>query len=152
MLDLTDDEMLEQMQLHRRPTHIDSEGIESWIVDIDTGDFFIMVTPVGADIAVDHIKNCKAVMVELYDHGEMPDPETLKMPPLEINGMTITFDVRCFPHTAIRPTRDMRFKDRPWAKHFTLNGPMSAVGACTLAELCDIVRYCVRLPGLKVFL
>lgn len=144
---MSDEDMLDQIETYRRS---DENG---WHVDVDTGEYFIIISPIGQNMKIDHIKDCQKVLVELYDHGEMPSSEDLKMPDMAMpDGTTISFNVQCFPHTYIRPLVDVRFKERPWAKQFVLMGAMAPTGTCTLEELCDIIRYCVKLGGLKAFL
>jgi len=151
---MTNADIIELLQAHRQLHDIEAEKIKTWFVEVDTGEFIIRINSTGADIAIDHIKNCAKVMVEIYDRGEMPSAEDLKMPDLVMEDpeIHITFSVQCFPHTGIKPNQDIRFKGQPWAKPFTLQGFMGTTGACTLDEVCDILRYCVRLPGLTAFL
>jgi hypothetical protein len=128
MLDMTDDEMLEQMQQHRYPYFIDNESAESWAVNLETGNFLIMIYPIGDDYHIDHIKNCRKILIELYDRGKAPTP------------------------TGIRPIADIRFKNKPWAQGFILHSTKAPMGCCSLEEMFEIIRYCARLSGLMAFL
>src|SRR5271170_5298547 len=93
-------DIIEQLQAYRQPYTIEIEKVTTWFVEVDTGKFIIRITSTGADIAIDHIKKCAKVMVEIYDHGEMPPPEDLTMPDLIMDpDIHISFSVECFPHT-----------------------------------------------------
>ena len=137
--EISNSDMLDMMQSYRYPSET-----KGWGIDINTGEFLILISNMEISNAkIDHIKNCDFVSVELYDYREPPKPEELAMPDLYMpDGTKIKFEVSCFPHIRIYPNQDTRFKNQPWANncYFTTN------------ELCDIVRYCVKLPGLKAFL
>src|SRR5271154_841994 len=105
--EMSNEDMLNQMEPHRYSTQDNG-----WIANVDTGVFYIRIKHISNEGNIDHIKNCTKVNVELYDRGEDPDPEDLKMPDLDIGGVSVKFDVRCFPHIGIKPTSDVRFKEQ----------------------------------------
>ena len=148
MLGVSNEDMLSNMEVNRF-----NNAIGTWTVNINTGLFYIIVNPITGQDQLDHIKNATKVMIELYDHGRMPNAEELDMSDVILSDDDVLkFNARCFPHHGIYPQSDLRFKDQPWATLFNLQGFLTATGSFTLDELCAVVRYCVKFNKLKAFL
>lgn len=126
--------------------------------------FFIQVlagmdgTSDPADLVDSFLKYDKLTL-KLFFWQPQPPPEELTMndltfpitqPDGTVQNVTIKFDVRCFPHTPLEPSRHEVFKDQPWAKDFRF----ATIGYSTKvdkATICAILRHCDKVSRLTMF-
>lgn len=152
---LSNSEILDNLEKFRFQNQNDG-----WTVRVDTKVFYLIITNTESFKDVDHI--CSEVEVQIFDRGKEESPESLaklsdssylneRLKELGLD-ITISLDVQVFPHTAIYPQDDVRFKGQPWVHKINKRYGLGCSGVVSLDELCDIIRYCLKLTNLKVFL
>lgn len=125
-------------------------------------DTFMVMVYAGEDNSSDpgeilpHLSEYQKVGVELYYYRHQPPKEELKMDPMEFTTpdgkkYKFEFDVSCFPHIAIDPSRDQQFKTQPWAQGFHKGRAFGYRKKVDPHTLCDILRYCDKMARLKMF-
>jgi len=103
------------------------------------------------------LKDYQWFTMELWDYREITEEMkaaskmeniTYKMP--DGSDFFITFNVKVWPHLAIDPRGDERFKAQEWAKLFKRDA-MGYIAHVTPSTSGGIVRYCDKISDLKVF-
>lgn len=146
-------DFLEWLEDKRR---LQNGTLEKWSVAFATDGFYIKLsggeeTKSDPPSCLEYIHQYKLIVVELYDRREVETPT--QWDPLTVAGYTINFKVKVFPHRAISPYRDKRFKDQPWAHKFIVSTDTFAESAVlSLEEFNDVLNYLIRLDALAVFL
>lgn len=125
--------------------------------------FFLMVKAgeLGSsepDEMLDSISKYSKVSVELYYYRDLTEDEVSTLNEdsdpveFEIDGQkfSVNIDWHVFPHLAIDPRSDELFKEQLWASLFN-RATIGYMAKVDLPTLCQIIRFCDQMSGLKAF-
>jgi hypothetical protein len=112
------------------------------------------------DAMLENLADYEKLNIQLFEFPRV-DPEALKPSNLEVplpdgTVFKVQMDWRLAP-SPIFPETDDRFSGQPWAKDWHLSKSTFAVTStvCWLMAspdiVCDIIRHCYKLTGLKAF-
>lgn len=122
----------------------------SFEIDIAFGDVFWSEPP---DFLT--LDQYEKVCVSLFDYKEI-DPASLAMKPMSFSHNSTTynfnFDVHYIPAIPINIEKDIRFNNQNWDMIPTMDFANKSFGMLvSLDTMCEMIRYCYRLPNMKAF-
>jgi hypothetical protein len=116
-----------------------------WISNLTNGVFLFHVSGGNEELTL-----------EVWDYIESTEETLIASEPTIIKYQSgsgdfeIKMNIHVWPHRAIAPSKDDRFKDQIWASKFKL-GTMGYKAQVSPQEFAEIIRYCDQISGLKAF-
>lgn len=165
LYEFSNDELLGLLETRRRfketPASYDEDVLTSkpwWTCELTNGVIYVHLTGGNEDLSEPSdleipLKDYKWFTVELWDHREVENdvaPSDVKWQMPGFPEFHIKIEYIVWPHIAIDPRYDERFKEQSWAKDFN-QGYMGYNASVTPATLGEIVRFCDKISGLKAF-